>query len=427
MIMLDIKIPTMKNKERIIKIAVVSVIIFLLIFTGVGYLATRSNLTEAIDIDVSANVSKTNFVTKSGRKFMLDGKEFKFVGFNLFDGAATDFYKCGYWERYTDKELDTAMKYAKDKGGSTVLRSWAFQAYTKSGTDWTGIDKLIRIAKANNFKLILALENGAGHCQQGNNGQAKYQYENDSWYSNGYTKKYGSNKKTYPEYVDAIVKKYKDEPTIMAWELVNEPDTSRRTNGVTDCRSGTQTVLTAFAKDISNRIRAIDSKHLITLGAQSNGVCGSSGPDYVEVNSLPNIDFGTIHDYGYWADTTRKNLAQGEKLALPGSTTNGNSLPSLNSTECKNVYGARMACSISYAMQTLNKPIIIEEAGVSTARYNMNERANIFELKIKTAFAQGVSGYLVWQLNKVIDTEKYDVLTSNNDPLFAIMKKYAGK
>lgn len=373
------------------------------------------------------NAAPANFVSTNGMTFMLNGAEFKFVGFNLFDGAASDFYKCGGWTRYSDTELDAALKYAKNNGGATVLRSWAFQSYTKSGTDWTGLDKLLRIAKDNGFKVILSLENGPGHCQLGNNGQAKWAYQGDTWYTNGYKVKYGTNQKTFYEYIDTIVPRYKNDDTILAWELVNEPDTSMRTNGIDDCRAGGQTVIRAFASDLSSRIKALDSNHLVTVGAQSSGACGGSGPDYVDINDLPNIDFGTIHDYGYWGDPNHSNWTLGEQMPLPGSVNNdGITLPSINSVECQKTYEARMACAIAYAKQVVNKPVIVGEVGVSTTRFNKDQRAAIYDAKMNAAFTNGVTGYLVWQLNKVIDGEQFDVLTTSNDPLFATMKKYAG-
>lgn len=44
---------------------------------------------------------------------------------------------------------------------------------------------------------------------------------------------------------------------------------------------------------------------------------------------------------------------------------------------------------------------------------------------MRAAFAAGVSGYLVWQFNKVIDTEKLDVLPGTGDPLFGRMRAVA--
>jgi mannan endo-1,4-beta-mannosidase len=113
-----------------------------------------------------------SFVTRQGKQFYLNGNEFKFVGFNLFDaaGAGNSPYSCpatnGWFPKYTDQELDTAMKEMRAKTGTTVLRFWAFQKYTNGGTDWSGIDKVINLARQNGLKVMPVLEDGPGYCTE---------------------------------------------------------------------------------------------------------------------------------------------------------------------------------------------------------------------------------------------------------------------
>lgn len=384
----------------------------------------------------SSHAAGAGFVTRSGTKFMLDGKEFRFIGFNLFDAANTYFpeqglqgYSCprdnGWWSNiYTEAKLDQEMAYVKQQTGANVLRFWAFQTYTKSGTDWSGIDKVIRVAKKNGMKIIPVLEDGPGYCTQPH-GQAKWAYAGDTWYTDGYKLKMGNYAMTYPDYVRAIVTRYKDEPAIFSWMMMNEADTSRKLlpDGTTKIDGAGPSVLVNFAKDIGGIIKAIDSNHLVTLGTQSNGANGASGKDFVDVYGIPELDYTEVHDWGYWADINH-NWSLGEQNALPGSIDN-KTLPNPDSADCLKQYGAQIACSIANSLQKLNKPIIVGEGGTSTKRWSAAQRAALLDNKIKAFFDVGGAGYLVWQWNSVVDAEGFDVLMSTNDPLLPKLKIYS--
>lgn len=381
----------------------------------------------------SKTYASTGFVTRSGTKFMLDGNEFRFVGFNLFDAANTYFpeqgktgYSCprdnGWWSSiYTEADLDQELAFIKQQTGATVLRFWAFQRYTNGGTDWSGIDKVIRVAKKNGLKVLPVLEDGPGYCTYPEPaGNAKWKYNNDTWYTDGYKLKMGNYSLTYPDYVRAIVTRYKDEPTIMGWMMMNEADTSRKTNGIDG--SG-PSVLVNFAKDIGTLIKSIDTNHLVTVGTQSNGASGATGADFVQVYNVKDtqgrdlIDFTEVHDWPYWG---------GDTDPLPGSP-DGHTLPNPDSADCLRTYQAKLACSIANSIQKLNKPIIMGEAGIA-ARSDSERirRADLMDKKMAAFFNAGGAGYLVWQWNKVIDSEGFDVQMTTNDPLLAKMKKYAG-
>lgn len=362
----------------------------------------------------------SGFVTTQGTHFMLGGSEFKFVGFNMFDAANTYFpdqnkmgYSCprdnGWWTNiYTEADLDKEMAYMRDNAGATVIRLMAFQRYTNNATDWSGIDKVIRLAKKDGFKLLLVLEDGPGFCTfPVPQGFSKWKYNSDTWYSDGYKQIMGSYVMTYPEYVRTIVTRYKDEPAILGWMMMNEADTSLRVAG--------EPVLVNFAKDIGGIIKGIDKNHLVTVGTQSNGASGGSGKDFPAIYGLPVVDFGEIHDYAYWG---------GDAVPLPGSP-DGATLPSVTDTKCQPSYISPLACSIAYSL-AMNKPIIIGESGILAKNpASRAVRAGQIDKKMNSFFNVGGVGYLIWQMNKVID-QGYDVQDTTNDPLLPVMKKYAG-
>jgi hypothetical protein len=337
------------------------------------------------------------FVGRSGSQFVLNGATFRFVGFNLFDAAGTATgYHCAWWPPYTDSDLDSLFAYLRAEAGVTVIRFWAFQSYTNGGTDWSGIDRVIRLAKKNGIYLIPVLENGPPHCSQGG---TKWQ-NGGTWYSNAYRPdfKYGYPL-SLPEYVNRIVTRYRDEPAILGWMLMNEAETDNVV-GLYD-----------FTRTLSTQVKQLDPRHLVALGTQSSGQAGTRGPDFLRVHSLPTLDFVEGHDYAYWGD---------DRSPLPGSP-DGRSLP--DPSTCDNFHA--IACSMSQAMRTLQKPFLVGEVGIKAGvpgAVSLAERAGLVEAKMRAALDNGVAGYVPWQWNGVVD-EGYDFL--RGDPFLPIMKRYA--
>ena len=362
------------------------------------------------------------FVTRNSTKFFIGTEPFAFVGFNLFDAAgASGPYSCvaqnGWFPKFTPTELDQIMSQMKTDAGATVLRFWAFQKYTNGATDFSGIDAVISTARKNGLRVIPVLEDGQGYCTEpggGGNGHIqKWQYQGDTWYTNGYKTVNSGYKISYRDYVAKIVDRYKNEPTILGWMMMNEADTSLKVNG--------KSPLVGFATDIGSLIKSIDSNHLVTVGTQSNGASGATGQDFIDVYGLPSVDFAEAHDWGYWGSDTQ---------AIPGGVQNADgswSLPNPTSAECLKTYQAKIGCSFAQATQILHKPIIVGESGIAaTDAAGRTRRANLINQKMSAFFANGGAGYLYWQWNHVLDSEHFDVLGNTNDPLLPTMKKYSG-
>lgn len=92
-------------------------------------------------------------------------------------------------------------------------------------------------------------------------------------------------------------KYYRDEPTIMAWELGNEPRPMEK-SAVADYEN--------WVSDASAFIRSQDRHHLITTGIE--GDMGTESMDvYEKVHADKNIDYLTIHiwpkNWGWFQDT----------------------------------------------------------------------------------------------------------------------------
>jgi mannan endo-1,4-beta-mannosidase len=111
--------------------------------------------------------------------------------------------------------------------------------------------------------------------------------------------------------------KLKDDPTIMTWELANEP----RCDGGDFPRSAscTSTTLTTWANEMSSYIKHIDPKHLVSMGDEGF-YCDPSaadpfdhcadGVDTLAFTSLPNIDVMSFHLY---PDSWNQTVAWGQQ------------------------------------------------------------------------------------------------------------------
>jgi hypothetical protein len=347
----------------------------------------------------AATVPASDLVTAAGRSFQLDGKPFRFVGANVYDAAASDRYSCRSGGRMSDAQLTDTFRYLHDEAGATVIRFWAYQTYTQGATYWGGVDRVLAAAKATGMKVIPVLEDGPGDCTTSSDATPKAQYRGDTWYSEGYKVPYGNASLSYRDYVARVAAHYAGDPTILGWMMMNEADTGARD-------AAGRSVLVDFATDVAGVLRAADPQHLITVGTQSNGAPGASGPDFSAVYGLKSIDFAEVHDWGYWGS---------DAAPMPGGT--GSTPPTAASLTCA-TSDAPIGCSFARAEQ-LDKPLIVGEAGIRGVTGAEREtRARQLRAKMDAAFGAGASGYLIWSVTTG-ETDGYDVLTSTNDPLMS--------
>ena len=111
---------------------------------------------------------------------------------------------------------------------------------------------------------------------------------------------------------------YRDDPTIFAWELGNEPRVE----------SGSPSaVLTAWASEMSGYLKSLDPNHLIAVGDE--GFLDGGGPhwtyraqdgvDHRALTELPGIDYGTFHmypdDWGAGSAWVERWISDHERIA----------------------------------------------------------------------------------------------------------------
>ncbi|GAB7331897.1 hypothetical protein MBLNU13_g03828t1 [Cladosporium sp. NU13] len=266
------------------------------------------------------------FVTTSGTKFKLDGKDFYFAGSNA------------YYFPFNNNQADVELGLtAAKKAGLNVFRTWGFNdknvtyvpeglpqyggegaggtevifqrwANGKSTIDVSAFDKVVNAATKTGIKLVVALTNNwadyGGMDVYTVNLGGKY---HDDFY------RLPEIKKAFKRYVKAVVTRYKDNPTIFAWELANEArcgaDGVRNLPRSENC---TPDLITAWYDEMSTYIKSLDKNHLVTTGSEGGfniesddwAYNGADGSDFDAELKLKNIDFGTFHSYPDWWSKT---------------------------------------------------------------------------------------------------------------------------
>lgn len=137
-----------------------------------------------------------------------------------------------------------------------------------------------------------------------------------------YVAQYAKNERAqalFARYVEDIVNrtnrytgvKYTDDPTLMAWQIGNEP----RAFGDDNKEAYRQ-----WMADIAARIRALDPNHLISTG--SEGKAGTEGDIglWEAIHADPNIDYMTIHIWPYnWGWIGKGNMRKNLSSAIANS------------------------------------------------------------------------------------------------------------
>jgi mannan endo-1,4-beta-mannosidase len=305
-------------------------------------------------VDASGASAPAGFVTAQGTRLFLDGRPYRFTGLNYYN--ANSRANCGY----TPGDLDQDLAYWG--AGDKVLRSWFFQDLaTRNGVrDWAAFDYTLAAARKHGIKVIATLTNQWGDCED------DARYKGESWYASGYrTRPQGSHlPAAYRDYVRQIVTRYRDDPTILAWQLVNEAEDAVSVAGA--CRPTATATLKAFATDVSRLIKSIDPNHLVSLGTMGGGQCGAAAEAYEALHDVASIDLCEYHDYGAPLEP------------MPGGPWDG------------------LARRIAQC-DAVGKPLFVGESGIITAAVGgLSARALAFAAQLKAQFAAGVVGFLPW-------------------------------
>ncbi|XP_010484638.1 PREDICTED: mannan endo-1,4-beta-mannosidase 7-like [Camelina sativa] len=336
------------------------------------------------------------FVRTKGVQFSLNGYPFYANGVNA------------YWLMYVSSDPSQRSKISAalqdaSRHGLTVARTWAFsdggyRALQSSPGSYNedmfqGLDFAIAEARSHGIKVILSCANnydsfgGKKQYVDWARSRGRPVSSEDDFFTDSLVKDF------YKNHITAVLNRfntftkvqYKDDPTIMAWELMNEPRCPSDPTGRT-----IQTWITEMAA----HVKSLDRNHLLEAGLE--GFYGQSSPqsttlnppgqfgtDFIANNRIPGIDFVTVHSYpDEWF--TDASASEQSKMDFLNKWLNAH---------------------IQDAQNVLRKPIIVAEFGKSTKKqgYSPAERDIVFNTvygKIYESAKRGgaAAGGLFWQL-----------------------------
>jgi hypothetical protein len=301
------------------------------------------------------------FVRATGTELTRGGEPYRFAGVNIYNANSDGW--CGHEMRSPGRlgalldELDPA---------SNAFRAWFVQPLSQNaaGTarDWSAFDNTLAEARARQLQVIVTLSNHWGEC--GN--RVATGTKSPDWYRFGYTDVDAGHLTSYLDYVAEIVARYRDDPTILMWQLMNEAETKNLVTG--NCEPDGHLVLQSFAGEVSGLIKSLDPNHLVSLGTMGGPQCGPHRDFYRDVHDVATIDVCEFHDYSPMEAMPTFIYADG--------------------------YDNGLATRMEICHE-LGKPIFVGESGIPRS-VGLDERAIIFRAKVQTQLRAGVVGYLAW-------------------------------
>jgi endo-1,4-beta-mannosidase len=179
-----------------------------------------------------------------------------------------------------------------------------------------------------------------------------------------------SSLESFKGYIEAVLlrrnsvngKIYRDDTTILAWDVANEPA----------LQVFTDSELNTWLREVTSYVETLDPNHLITIGIDTGGSLYNSDGPYYQALNVPDLDFFSFHH----------NLPNYQ-------------LASQNLDPIK----FRIEKFIS-----MGKPVILEEFGVGSQRIlrqdvdknTLDNWVQAYKDQMDTAFSAGASGVMFW-------------------------------
>lgn len=255
----------------------------------------RRNYIMALFMLTLGTANASNFVTIKGENLMdANGKKLYIVGTNLGnwlnpEGYMFDFKKTNcewmindmvcelagsdfareFWQAFKDNYITEAdIAYIKQTGANTIRLPFNYKLFTRE--DYMGkndetegfkqMDKVIDWCRKYDLHLILDMHDCPG-------GQTGDNIDN----GHGYPWLFESeaSQQLFCQIWQKIASRYKDEPVILGYELMNEPIATMFSDSL---RAALNAKLEPLYKRATKAIRKVDLNHIILLGgAQWNG------------------------------------------------------------------------------------------------------------------------------------------------------------
>ena len=262
---------------------------------------------------------RDGFVTVRGTEFHLDGRSYHFVGANYWQAMNLASRGPGGDRQQLLRELDEMKAHgitnlrimaASEGPDSEPLRMVPalLQAPGVYDVDLLdGLDFALKAFADRDMKVIMTL----GNMWHWSGGLGQYLVwaglarsipyppprPGGDWYEyQRFAAEFYGNARAVSYYLDHVTKivtrvnhytnvPYRDDPTIMAWELANEPRPLSNVDSYL-----------AWVAASAQLIKSLDRDHLVTIGSEGDTSEPShSGTEYLRDHSLSAIDYGTAH------------------------------------------------------------------------------------------------------------------------------------
>ena len=300
--------------------------------------------------------SKKGFITVCGHHFCLNGERYRFVGANV------------HWRflSFPHDEIDGTFEEAS-KLGIKVIRVWLWDPQSYPEVRFEDIDYMLDSARRHDIKLIIALASHGGIVRYRIRAHPELKGEDPKKVRKGFFEDKEANE-LYRNFVYNLITRtnsingiqYKEDPTIFSWELMNEPAYA----------APSIDILINWIEKTSSYIRSIDQNHMISIGGEGNikYYLTNQGENYfVKVHQIAtNISFCTFHIYGH-AEFSR------------------------------NDYTKIIEGIIQDAHETLNKPIVMEEYGISKRKCNHTwTKEGFYQFMLDEFYSKDGDGTAFW-------------------------------
>jgi mannan endo-1,4-beta-mannosidase len=335
------------------------------------------------------------YVRRAGPSLRLHGRVFRFAGTNnyylmyksqfMVDDVLTQAAAHGFKVLRTWGSLDIGNEDGSDsvhgKADGVYFQYWdgTKPAYNDGPDGLERLDYVIFKAGQLGIKLVIPFVNNWSDF----GGMDQYV----RWRGGAYHDDFYSDpviRQWYKDWISHVLNRtniytglqYKDDPTIMMWELANEPRC--KGSGVyPQSPSCTTHTLVEWADDVSTFIKSIDNRHLVSVGDEGfycipdardwTENCGE-GVDTIAFTKLENIDVMSFHAYpDHWGKSAAWTTAWIER----------------------HIADAR----------ALDKPAYLGEFGWRTR----DTRNPVFRTWIDTVFSRGGAGAMYWILSGLQD------------------------
>ena len=290
-----------------------------------------------------AQADNVGFVSVNGAAFELDGQPYNFVGANFWqgmnlgvDGPSGDRARLG---RELDRLQAAGVTNLRILAGSEGPDTEPYRAVPSLQTSpgvynpavFAGLDYVLDEMNKRDMRAVMVLNN-FWHWSGGMAQYVKWEkdlvappadpipYPGDWDVFQNYSAEFYANAQCqtwFQDHIDEVVNRvntetgiaYKDDPTILAWELANEP---RRFPA-------------EWIDDTAVYIKGLDPNHLVTTGFEGeNGaetwLAGWEDRTFVKTHDGEKIDYATMHiwpeNWGWYDPTDPTTYAAAEAQAL---------------------------------------------------------------------------------------------------------------